>query len=62
MNETIRVDDLTFQVKRSERRTTIGLTLERDATLIAHLPKDADVDQASELIRTKLIWVHQKLV
>jgi predicted metal-dependent hydrolase len=61
MNEMIRLDDLTFQVKRSERRKTVGLTVERDASLVAHLPKDADIDQASELIRTKLVWVHQKL-
>jgi len=61
MNETIRVEDLTFQVKRSERRKTIGLTVERDASLVAHLPKDADIGQANELIRTKLVWVHQKL-
>ncbi|RWA68018.1 SprT family zinc-dependent metalloprotease [Mesorhizobium sp.] len=61
MNETIRVEDLTFQVKRSERRKTIGLTVERDASLVAHLPKDADIGQANELIKTKLVWVHQKL-
>jgi predicted metal-dependent hydrolase len=61
MNEIIRVEDLTFQVKRSERRKTIGLTVERDASLVAHLPKDADLGQANELIRKKLVWVHQKL-
>jgi len=61
MNETILVEDLTFRVKRSERRKTVGLTVERDASLVAHLPKDADISQASELIRTKLVWVHQKL-
>src|SRR5690606_6388265 len=27
----------------------------------AHLPKDADIAQATELIRTKLVWVHPKL-
>lgn len=61
MNETIRMDDLTFQVKRSARRKTIGLTVGRDASLVAHLPEGADLYQASELIRTKLVWVHQKL-
>lgn len=61
MNEIIHVEDLTFQVKRSERRKTIGLTVERDASLVAHLPKDADIDQANELIKAKLVWVHQKL-
>lgn len=61
MNETILIDHLTFQVKRSARRKTIGLTVERDSSLVAHLPQGADIDQARELIRTKLVWVHQKL-
>ncbi|RRI02306.1 M48 family peptidase [Mesorhizobium tamadayense] len=61
MSETIRVDDLTFHVMRSERRKTVGLTVERDASLVAHLPKDADIGQVGELIRTRLVWVHQKL-
>ena len=61
MTETIRVDDLTFLVKRSERRKTVGLTVERDSSLVAHLPKDADLGKAGELIRTRLVWVHQKL-
>ena len=47
MTETIRVDDLTFVVKRSERRKTVGVTVERDASLVAHLPNDADLGQAS---------------
>jgi len=28
---------------------------------VAHLPKDADLGRMSELIRTRLVWVHQKL-
>lgn len=61
MNETIHIDDLTFLIKRSARRRTIGLTVERNASLVAHLPEGADIDQASELIRKKLVWVHHKL-
>lgn len=61
MSETICVDDLTFLVKRSSRRKTIGLTVERDASLVAHLPTDADIEEARKLIKTRLIWIHQKL-
>ncbi len=61
MSEILQVDDLIFRIQRSERRKTIGLTIERDASLVAHLPKDADVEQASDLIKKKLVWVHQKL-
>jgi predicted metal-dependent hydrolase len=61
VTESIHIDDLTFLVRRSARRKTIGLTVERDASLIAHLPKDSDIDQATEIIKTRLVWVYQKL-
>lgn len=61
MSETILVDSLIFHVLRSARRKTIGLTVERDASLIAHLPQNTDISQATKLIKTKLVWVHQKL-
>ena len=61
MSETIRIDDLTFMIKRSARRKTIGLTVERDSSLVAHLPEGVDVDMASGFIRTKLTWIYQKL-
>jgi predicted metal-dependent hydrolase len=61
MTETIRVDDLTFLVKRSAQRRTIGLTVERDASLVVHLPTHTDVGKAHELITTKLLWIYQKL-
>ena len=61
MTETIRVDDLTFLVKRSERRKTLGITVDRNRSLIVHLPKDADMADASQLIQRKLVWIHQKL-
>ena len=61
MTETIRIDDLTFLVKRSTRRKTIGLTIERDSSLVAHLPENVDADRAREVIGTKLTWVYRKL-
>jgi len=61
MNEAIKIDDLTFEVRRSKRRKTIGVTVERDASLVAHLPEDTSIDQASELIRTRLVSIYQKL-
>lgn len=61
MTENIRIDDLTFLVKRSTRRKTIGLTIERDSSLVVHLPEGVDAETASEFIRTKLTWVYRKL-
>lgn len=61
MNEAIKIDDLTLEVRRSKRRKTIGLTVERDGSLVAHLPENTSIDEAAELIKTKRIWIHQKL-
>ena len=61
MSETIQIDELVFSVKRSTRRRTVGVTVERDKSLIAHLPQEVALDEATELITSKLLWVHQKL-
>ena len=61
MSETVQIDDLSFLVRRSAQRKTIGLTVERDSTLVAHLPEGVDLGTAREVIRTKQTWVYQKL-
>ncbi|TKA98386.1 M48 family metallopeptidase [Cereibacter changlensis] len=61
MSETIVIDELVFSVKRSKRRRTVGVTLERDKSLVAHLPQEVAIDEASKLIASKLLWVYQKL-
>jgi predicted metal-dependent hydrolase len=61
MTEALKIDDLSFEVRRSNRRKTIGLTIDRDASLIAYLPETVSLEEASELIKKKLIWIHQKL-
>lgn len=61
MNDGLKIDDLTFEVRRSKRRKTIELTVDRDASLIVHLPESASLEDASALIKNKLVWVHQKL-
>lgn len=61
MSETIHIDELLFSVKRSARRKTVGVTVERDKSLVAHLPEDVALDDAAKLLATKLVWVHQKL-
>lgn len=61
MSEKIEVDELVFSVKRSTRRRTVGVTVERDKSLVAHLPQEVALDEATKFIASKLLWVHQKL-
>jgi predicted metal-dependent hydrolase len=61
MNDVVMIDGLTFRVTRSKRRTTVGLTIERDRTLAMALPENLSLDQASEAVAGRMMWVHQKL-
>lgn len=61
MNETIHIEGLVFAVKRSARRKTVGVTVERNKSLVAHLPQGVTLDEAENLIGSKLLWLQQKL-
>lgn len=61
MSETIHIEELVFSVRRSARRRTVGVTVERDKSLVAHLPQEVALGEAAKLIETKLLWVHQRL-
>jgi predicted metal-dependent hydrolase len=61
VNETILVDELSFLVRRSARRKTVGLTVDRNLSLVAHLPANAEIEEVRKLILGKMVWVHQKL-
>lgn len=61
MTDTLVIDNLAFEVRRSTRRKTVGITVERDSSLIAHLPAALDFGAAERIIRDKLVWVHQKI-
>ncbi|MBN1285624.1 MAG: M48 family metallopeptidase [Anaerolineae bacterium] len=61
MSETLVIGDLTFEVRRSARRTTLGLTVDRDGSLILALPADCPAERAERFARDKLVWVYTKL-
>jgi predicted metal-dependent hydrolase len=50
-----------FQIRRSERRSTVALTVERPGTLIVTAPAAATIDRLSSLVRSKAPWVIQRL-
>ena len=61
MTETLRLGGLVFEVRRSERRKTLGLTVDRGGELVAHVPAKTSVEELSRWIGKKLLWVHRKL-
>jgi len=61
MTETIQLNGLVFEVHRSDRRKTLGLTVDRGGELVAHVPTAISVDELTCWINKKLLWVYRKL-
>ncbi len=62
MTETLAVDSLFFEVRRSARRTTLELTVDRGGELVIHAPEGSDPSELTRWTRSKLLWVHRKLL
>jgi len=61
VNDTLEIGGLTFEVRHSTRRRTMGLTVDRGGELILHAPAAAETDDLVRWARSKLVWVHRKL-
>lgn len=61
MSETLQINGLVLEVRRSTRRTTLCLTVDRGGELVVHAPLDTSCDDLLGWARTKLLWVHRKL-
>lgn len=61
MSETIELRGLLFEVRRSSRRQTIGLTVDRRGELVIHAPEKAESRELTQWAGKKLLWVHRKL-
>lgn len=53
--------DLQFEVRRSDRRQTLGLTVERDGNLVLVAPPDVADARLERFARQKRFWIYQKL-
>lgn len=61
MTQTLQLGGLLFEVRRSDRRKTLGLTVDRAGELVAHVPAETSMDELSRWVGKKLLWVHRKL-
>lgn len=62
MNETLTINDLEFEVRRSCRRKTLGLTVDWFGELVVHAPELSGEDELRRFLKKKMLWVHQKLL
>ena len=57
----ITVGDLSFMVRESDRRRTVGITVDRDGSLLLHAPAGAKPDAVAAWAWSKRGWVFRKL-
>lgn len=61
MKATLTIDDLDFEVRRSPRRRTLEITVDREGELILSAPDGCDEDALVSFVREKRLWVYTKL-
>jgi predicted metal-dependent hydrolase len=61
VSQILTVDDLTFELRRSDRRQTLGLTLDRDGALILYAPAETPLAEVEAFAREKRFWIYTKL-
>jgi predicted metal-dependent hydrolase len=61
MIETLQLGGPDFEVRRSERRKTLSLTVDRAGELVAHVPAETSAEELFRWVNGKLLWVHRKL-
>lgn len=61
MTSTIAVDDLQFEVRWSDQRRTVGLTVDREGELVISAPTGCGTDVLETFVREKRFWLYSKL-
>jgi predicted metal-dependent hydrolase len=58
---TFELDDLQFTVRRSARRKTMQITVERDGNLVLSVPPELDEVRLRAFVQQKRHWIYTKL-
>lgn len=59
--ESIQLDTMTIPVRRSSRRKSMGITVDRDGSIFVAAPNDCELDKISDYVRSKSVWIYTKL-
>jgi predicted metal-dependent hydrolase len=60
MTDIFKIDGIQCQVKRTGR-TSLGISIERDGSVIVNAPQDVDSTAIEKFVSSKRLWIHQKL-
>lgn len=55
------VDDLTFEVRRSPRRKSVQITVDRGGELVLSAPEGCAIATMASFVREKRLWIYEKL-
>ncbi len=58
---TLTVDDLSFTLRRSARRKTLQITVERDGELVLLAPPEVDEQLLRQFVQEKSFWIYSRL-
>lgn len=61
MSDTLRIDDLEVQVRRSPRRKTVDLIVDRFGDVVINVPAALPRDELEAIVRRKQEWIYGKL-
>jgi len=61
VNEVLHIDDLEIEVRRSARRRTVDLIVDRFGDLVINVPESMERRDLEAIIRRKQEWIYTKL-
>jgi predicted metal-dependent hydrolase len=61
LTQIISIKDLQFEVRRSARRKSVEITIDRDGGLLVAAPADQPIEILETYIRDRLTWIYSKL-
>lgn len=59
---TITFGDLSFELRHSAKRRTIGITVERNGQLILASPPEVPIETLEKVVDEKRLWIYSKLL
>lgn len=59
--ERIQLDDMSIAVRRSARRKSVGITVDRDGSVSVAAPLICAFDKIDEYVKSRSLWIYKKL-
>ncbi|MFN6527289.1 SprT family zinc-dependent metalloprotease [Nostoc sp. ChiSLP03a] len=59
---SITFGDLSFEIRHSSKRRTVGITVERDGQLVLVSPPEVPIETLERIVSDKRYWIYSKLL